>query len=387
MAKEKKYNLSNKVTEAWALDDYYVKIQDQEICDSDIVDFEAVYGGCEVQAHIQFIDSKGITTGDAKKSGNVGVGAFIKVGWTTAQGCQWDGEFFVKKMTTTTNDKNQKLVKLILVDKETRNFKGTFKDKAHKDKEFSKGIKEFADGIKSEAKDFIVAGPKKELKLNLQIPAHIDFHTFIKGMGKKMGYKFIKDKFSNYLVHNEHLEFGKLMSTKNTYEYDVNQYSFNRIVQFNIDGFDMEAYLASIPTTNTSIDPITNQAKESREKGTDTKTSKKKVEGSKSDAKTGKVKASDLVKMTRGSKQGKITAKDKQYFNTLNNAQKCSIWVPGSSSNLVGKKVKVVFPKPTYYEGDDEIFAGEWEVYAVRDKVIGMYYMMELFLRRPGQKA
>jgi hypothetical protein len=375
----------DKVTEAWSLDDYYIKIQDQEICDSDIVDFEAVYGGCEVQAHVQFIDTKGITTGDKKKSGNLGIGAFVKIGWTTAQGCKWNGEFFVTKIYSKTNDKNQKLVKLLLTDKETRNFKGTFKDKANPDNELSKTFKDHINDIKTEDKEFIVAGPKKELKLNLQIPANIDFHSFLNKVCDKFNYKYIKDKYSNYMVHNEHLEFNKLKTTQFTYMYDTNQYSFNRIVLFNIDGFDMDAYLSSIPTTLTSIDATTNQAKESRTDGTDTKTSKKKVEESSSDSKTSGVKSSTIVGATRGSKQGRITGQDKQYFNTLNSAQKCSIWVPGKSSNLIGKKIKVIFPKPTYYEGDDELFSGTWEVYGVRDKVIGMYYMMELFLRRPGQ--
>ncbi len=160
-----------------------------------------------------------------------------------------------------------------------------------------------------------------------------------------------------------------------TYVYDTNQFSLNRIVQFEIDGFDMESYLESMPKTITSIDPITNQSEESVKNGTDTKTSKKDPDITDN--------INKIVKSTRGTKQGKLIGKDKQYFNTINNANKCRIWVPGVSSNLIGKKITVVFPKPTYYDGEDEVFEGEWEVYAVRDKVIGFYYMMELFLRKP----
>jgi len=388
---QESYNLSNKITEAWILQDYYIKINNQEICDQDIVDFEAVYGGCEVRARVKFIDTKGILTGDKPDSGHLGVGGFVTIGWTTAEGCEWSGEFSISKINTINNDKNQKLVQLDLVDKETRNFEGTYKNKAHKDKEYSKIIQEHVEKNKTEKqREFKIVPPKefKELKMNLQIPAHINFHSWIKKSGKKFGFKLIKDKFTSYFVHKEHLEFNNLKQTQFVYEYNTSQYSFNRIVQFNVEGFDMDAYLSSIPKTTSSIDPVTAQAKESKEKGTNTKTTKKKVEESKSEGKVAGQKVSKAVKAHKGSKQSKITGNDKQYFNVLNNAQKCSIWVPGKSSNMIGKKITVIFPKPTHYStnGDDDMFTGIWEVYGVRDKVIGMYYMMELFLRRSNDE-
>jgi hypothetical protein len=99
------------------------------------------------------------------------------------------------------------------------------------------------------------------------------------------------------------------------------------------------------------------------------------------------VKNTDIIS-TRGLKQGDAIGKNQQYYETLNNAQKCSIWVPGRVDSLVGKKVQVVFPKPTYYASDsDKLFTGDWEVYMVRDKIIGSYYLNELFLRRPGGKT
>jgi hypothetical protein len=97
------------------------------------------------------------------------------------------------------------------------------------------------------------------------------------------------------------------------------------------------------------------------------------------------IKTSDMV-LGKGKKQGHMTGKDKQYFETISNAQKCSIWVPGRVDNLVGKKITVIFPKPSYYykQPDDKIFTGDWEVYLVRDKIIGGYFMNELFIRRPA---
>jgi hypothetical protein len=374
----KSKNISNKVTDAWALQDYYISINDQEICDIDIVDFEAVYGGCEVKALVKFIDSKGILTGDKQKAGIKASAGFVKVGWVNCTGCSFEGEFFITGIRTTNNEKNQKLIQLDLVDKETRNLKGTFKDKFHKDKKISDVIKETYSENKTE-KDIIIAANDVEEKLNIQIPGNIDFHSFIGKFCDKFNYKFIKDKMNTYLVHGSKLEFDKLSTSQNTYIYDTNQYAMNRIVQFEMDGFDMEAYLSSMPTTTNTTSSLHAQGEKSRKEGTDTNTSKKE------DIPVDK-NVEKAVKSTRGSKQQTLLSKDKQYFNSINNAQRCSIWVPGMTSNLIGKKVTVVFPKPSYYEGDDEIFTGEWEVFGVRDKIIGFYYMMELFLRRPGGK-
>jgi len=392
MAGTETYNISNKITEAWVLQDYYVKINDQEICDEDLVDFEAIYGGCEIKARLKFIDSKGISTGDKEKTGHLGIGGFITVGWTTAEGCSWEGKFSLKKIKTNINDKNQKLIQFDLEDLETRNFKGTYRNKAHQNKEFSKVIQEHVEKDKTEkTKEFKIVPPKskKEEKMNIQVPANIDFHTFLKKAGNKFNYKFIKDKFTNYFVHKEHTEYNNLQKTEIVYEYNTSQYSFNRIVQFNIDGFDVDAYLSSIPKSTPSIDPMTNQSENSKKEGTDTKSKKEEVKESDSNSSNAKVKNEEVVKAHKGSKQGKTVAKDKQYFDVLNNAQKCSIWVPGRNMNIIGKKVTVVFPKPTYYNstGNDEMFTGIWEVYGSRDKVIGMYYMMELFLRRAGEDS
>ncbi len=204
---KKSTNISNKLTEAWVLQDYYIKFNDQEICDQDIVEFEAMYGGCEIIGLIQFIDSKGILTD--KESGLKSSPGFIKIGWTTCTGCEWEQEFFVSGIKSINNSKNQKLVQLDLIDKETRNFKGTFKNKNNHNVKFSEGIREAVNKHKTETKEIVISAPKKEQKLNLVIPANIDFHDYIKKICETMNYKFIKDKFNTYIVHAEHLVFDK----------------------------------------------------------------------------------------------------------------------------------------------------------------------------------
>jgi hypothetical protein len=380
--------ISNKVTEAWALEDIYIIVNGTEICDIDIVGFEAIFGGCNIPAQLQFIDSKGLTTGDTPDSANISVGGIVEIGFTTAQGCDWSDEFVIKKVNTDNNSKNQKLVTLTLEDLETRNLKGSYVSKGYPNKKFSEAMESQFEELGNDAlrkkKKFEVLGPKEEKRLNIVVPANINFYDYLNKEMKDKNYTYVKDKHNSYLIHDENREYDKLKSLGDVYEYDTNQFSFTRIVQFNIEGFDMDAYLASIPTQVTSIDSVNANSEDSKD-GVDSKISVK--DPSKEiQIKTSGVNPGDLAKVTRGKKQGHKTANDKQYFETISNAQKCSIWAPGRTDNMVGRKIEVSFPKPSYYAGtdNDKIFSGEWEVYMVRDKIIGMYYMQELFLRRPG---
>jgi hypothetical protein len=388
----KESGISNKVTEAWALEDLYVKVNSTELCEIDIVGYEAIYGGCNVPAELQFIDSRGLTTGDTDNSADIGIGGNVEIGFTTPTGCDFKETYVIKQVLTTNNSKNQKLVTLKLEDLESRNLKGSFVSKGYPEKEFSKATEEHLNELnkdvqKTTKKELVVVPPKKEQKINMVIPTNIDFYTFLNKEMKDKGFSYIKDKTKNYLVHAENKEFDKLKSEGDVYEFDTHPFSLTRIVQFNVEGFNMDGYLASIPTSVNSIDLVTNNSKDSKD-GTDTKISKKDSEG----ATKSKISGQDPGKVTkqsvRGSKQGQKTAKDQQYFETLSNLQKMSIWVPGRVDNMVGRKIKVILPKPSYYAntGNDDLFSGEWEVYGTRDKIIGMYFMQELYIRRPGGK-
>jgi len=383
----KESGITSKVTEAWALEDFYIKINDIEICDSDLVGFECLYGGCNIPGEVQFIDSKGITTGDVKSAANISVGGIVEIGYITSTNCSFKDNYVITNVLISTNSKNQKLVTLKLEDIETRNMKGSYVNKGYPDKPFSEVVKEHDKEIKNDKlrknKELEIIPPDNEKKVNTVIPANVDYYTFLNREMKDKGFSYIKDKSINYLVHNSQRVFDKLKSFGDVFEFDsASPFSFSRIVQFDIKGFDMDTYLNNIPVSNTSIDLVSANSEDSKD-GIDSKISRKDTSKS-TNVKTSGINPGDLSKMSRGSKQGTKQINDEQYFEKLSNAQQMSIWVPGRTDNMVGKKIKAILPKPSYYQGDDKIFSGEWEVYMVRDKIIGAYFMQELFLRRPG---
>jgi len=387
-AKEVNENsLSNKVTDVWVVSDYYAYINDYELCSADLVDFESVFGGCEIKARLKFLDTKGVTTGQqGGKTGHLGVGGFVKIGFTDPMGCPFEHEYVITSLKHLDNHKNQRLVQIDMVDKETRNMKGTFQTKGHPGKKFTEAIdKHYKDT--GNKKKFNIVGPIKEALVNTVIPSHIDFHTFLTKEAKFRGFKFIKDRFANYLVHAEHLEFNKLMKLPDIFEIDAKQFSFGRIVQTNLQGFNFEALAKSVPTSVMNIDNILNNSLDFLKDGVSTLIHQKPAEKSQSDKKNATVKISDISKITRGQKQAVAPNNNKQTFNTLNNVNKGSIWVPGRNGNMVGKKITVNLPNVnSYSKGSDEMHTGEYEVYAVRDKIVGGgYFMQELFIRRPGQ--
>jgi len=396
MPKPNEKGLSNKLTEAWQLRDMYVKLNDVELCDIDVIDYECVYGGCQVPAQLKFIDSKGYTTGDSPEAANLTIGGFVEVGFTTADGCDHKELFSIKDIIMNTNKHNQKMVTLKLEDAETRNMKGAFKVKGYPGKKFSEAVQSHMKEIGNDAlragKELVVAAPKmiQEKALNLVVPGHLNFHEFLNIELKERGFHYIKDRAMNYLVHEEHKEFGKLLHTGNVFEFDaVNEFDFNRIVQFDIAGYSSEVFHCALSTSNTSLDPIDANSDEAVKgtQGTDSKISKKNAEKSQNDMDVSGVKMSEMANIGRGSKQGSQIGGNQQYFNNLSNANKASIWVPGRVDNLIGKMIKAIFPKPTYYATqNDHLFTGDWEVYLVRDKIINGFFMNELFLRRPGGK-
>jgi len=379
--------ITSKVTEAWSLEDFYIKINGVEVCDADLTGFECIYGGCNLPAQIQFIDSKGITTGDVSSAANIGVGGIVEVGYTTPTNCDFRDDFVIKKVSTQNNSKNQKLVTLELEDLETRNMKGSYVNKGYPDKKFSEVVESHDKEIKNDKlrgkKKLSIIPPENEKPVNIVIPSSIDYYTWLTTEMNDKGFSYIKDKSINYLIHTSNRVFDKLSNLGDVFEYDAESpFSFSRIVQFNVEGFDMDAYLESIPTSFTSIDLVTQNSKENKDKIDSKMSQKDPKENVKT--KTSGVAVGDLAILSRGKKTGQKEIKDQQYFEAISNAQKMSIWVPGRTDNMIGRKITVNLPKPSYYIGDDKIFSGEWEVYMSRDKIIGAYFMQELFLRRPG---
>ena len=123
-------------------------------------------------------------------------------------------------------------------------------------------------------------------------------------------------------------------------------------------------------------------------KGWMKKQQEKKVEKSENDTMVGKGVMNSKMIASRGEKQGNRSNTELQYFSALSKASECSIWVPGRNINRVGMTVEVNFPRPKFYKNSeyDTQFSGDWEVTYARDKIIGQYFVQELFLRRPGKK-
>ncbi len=63
------------------------------------------------------------------------------------------------------------------------------------------------------------------------------------------------------------------------------------------------------------------------------------------------------------------------------------IWVPALPNRIVGRKVTVNFPKPTYGDQSDidDAISGEFEIVKLREKIIKEYAVQELHLARPGK--
>ena len=208
-----------------------------------------------------------------KKTTKIQAGGFIKVGFTDSKGCEAKLDFTISKINHSVDKKNQKLVQLLLQDKESRNMMGSYVAKGYPDTKFSEVIEKHLKEIKVE--NITIDKPDVEEALNMVIPAHKNFFTVFMQTLKEKNYQFRTDKFASYLVHNSKQEFKKLKSTKETFEYDADALSLARILQYDIKGYDVNAYLASVPVKNLSMDHSTATSKDN-DKGVDEKTARKK---------------------------------------------------------------------------------------------------------------
>ena len=366
--------VNHKLTEAWALKDLYVKYNGCELADEDFVDFEVLFGGNCAPANLLFLDRQGFTSGDEGKSTDPKVGGLVKIGYTDMKGCDIENEYSITKIDTSKDKKDQSLVQVGLIDKTTRNMKGTYVSKGYPNKNYSDATKEHLNKIGE--KEITVVPPKKEEKANIVVGSNKSYHEVFHKTAEDRGYEYKTDRKANYLVHKEHTSFDKLTSRGEVFEYDTDAIALNRIIQYQIKGYDSNAFLGAPPTVVSSDDPRSVNSEDNK-KGVDQKQDKKTPKEKKKEEAAGV--------HTRGAKHVVKTGKQKEYYNSLSNANKMSIWVPGRNINRVGTKVQVNMPRPKEYKSNeyDEVFSGEYEVELVRDKIIGWYFVQELFLRRP----
>lgn len=378
--------LTHKLNEAWIAKDYFIELNGCEVRESDMLDLEIIYGGCSVNGILTIQDTQGIMSGSVDGSSSLQPGGFARIGWSAAGGCggEFDETFSITKVKSTTDEKNRRLLAIEFVDSETRNAKGSFKAKNYNGKKVSEVAQEHYDLIKTSAptqRTLKITPHKTEPKVSMAVPSNMDNFTFLNTWGLQQGYARIKDKFTDYFVSKQSTEFDMMATENEEFEVDpVSQFSFWRVLQYNLDGYDVNALMDSIPTQLSNTTGSLNEDGESKDK---LAKSSNKVSAVKTEQ-AGKSK--DQV-ASKGIKTGnKINESSQQYFNTLSNAQTCSIWVPGLNKNRIGFKSIVNFPKPSYLQANehDPAFSGSWEITAVRDKIIRQYFVQELFLRRVG---
>lgn len=382
---------AHKLTEAWIVSDYYIEINGCELRETDILDFECMFGCNTVRAVLTFQDSQGIMAGEPTNSKSLGLGGVVNVGFTAAAGCggEYEELFSIENVSSAVDKTNKRVVILHLIDLESRNQQGTFVSKGFSKKKYSDIVKEHYtnnQAVTDNPRKLSVIGHIEEIKQNLTIPSNMNFKDWLNVSLPLNGYSHIKDKYSEYIVSNQTTEFDKLKSSKEEFEVDAEtEFSFWRILQYNLNGFDVSSIMSSIP------EAVSNKASLNTD-GTaeETLAISSKIKN-KETVQKGGVAGTDQSKMikSRGTKQSTVSSGElQQYFTAVSGAQTCSIWVPGLNKNRIGFRVIVNFPRPQYLQQDiyDSTFSGEWEVYAVRDKIIKQFFVQELFLRRPGGK-
>jgi len=372
--------LSNKLTETCIVDEYFIEFNGCEVRKNDVQDFEVLWGSDCVKAVLTIIDTTGTISGDTQGSAPLTVGGMVNVHFVSGKTCEFDYDFYVEKINHIQDTNNKRLLTINLIDKETLNLKGTFVNKGYPETTYSDAIeKHLNDNGVTNIK--VVRGAN-EPKVNTVIPAHRNALDVITSDIKAKGMELVRTMSGGYLVSKECKTFDKLTSTNEEFEYDVaNHLSFWRILQYNIQGLDMDALLQTIPVKQTFMSSVS-QIEDTE--GTD---SKAEVNNSKDTSTIGKNSITDLVNYRGEKLKSSETKNTKEYFNKIAGVQKASIWVPGLSIDRIGKKVTVHFPTPPSINTSDydEILSGEWEVYMVRDKIIKEFFVQELFIRRAGQ--
>ena len=376
--------VSNKLTEAWALKSYFVEVNDCLIEESDYVDFECILGGGCIRASFSFLDNHGFMGQDKNA---IEVGGLVQVEYTDVLGCETKLNFSINKITQDKDSKDQKLINFQMTDNISRNMKSTYKGKSYKDKKISEVLEEHLEetgNTEENMKHKIeVVGPEKESEKSIIIGSHAPFSGIFNHLLEENHYEYKTDRDTNYVVHKEHLGFDKLKETGETFEPDTDDISMSRILQYNIKGYDLNVLLDNVPEKNTSLDDSTMNEKDNKD-GVEGK-----HEISKPECEDKEVCAPAKKVTSRGTKQTANPGDYKKIYSAISNAQSMSIWIPGRNINRVGMTVDVNFPRPIQYKNTeyDKEFSGSWEVVNVRDKVIGYYYVQELFLRRPGSKG
>jgi len=376
--------INKKVTEAWACRDLYAEYNNCELSEASFVDFETIFGGNKVLGSFIFLDNEGFTSTLNGHGANPAEGGILKIGYTDCLGCPIENEYIITNINQQTDKRDQKLVHMELIDVATRRMQGTYKGKGYPDKKYNDAIKDHLKEIK--VKDIKVIKKKDEQKINMVVSQGKNFFETLQETTSEKGYKVIHDRAASYIAPKEVLGFDVLKNDGEVFSFEAGPIAVNRIVQFDVNGFNSDVLLQNVKTEVHSDSDQTVNSKDSKD-GIKQTTIKEEAKSSKNDKNiTGGTKVSEGIHQV-GTKLIMKPNEEKKYFNSLKDAQTMRIWVPGRNINRVGVKCEVNLPRPKFYSGVeyDKVFSGEWETYYVRDKIIGWYFMQEIFLRRPGK--
>ena len=376
--------INKKLSEAWACRDLWAEYNNCELTEASFVDFETIFGGNKVLGSFIFLDNEGFTSTLNGTGASPAEGGILKIGYTDCLGCDISNEYIITKISQQTDRKDQKLVHMELIDVKTRRMQGTFKSKGYPDKKYNDAIKEHLTSVGVD--DIKVIKKQKEQKINMVVSQGKNFFETLTETSLEKGYQVIHDRAQSYLAPKEALSFDNLQHDGEVFVFETNPIAANRIVQFNINGFDSDVLLQNVKSEVQSDDDQSVNSADSAD-GIKQATVSEKAKASKNNKKmTGGTKIDEGIHQV-GTKLILKPNEEKKYFNSLKGAQTMRIWVPGRNINRVGVKCEVNLPRPKFYSGNeyDKVFSGDWETYYVRDKIIGWYFMQELFLRRPGK--
>jgi len=381
--KDNSLGINKKLSEAWACQDLWAEYNNCELQEASFVDFEALFGGNKVIASFIFLDNEGFTSTLNGVGADPAEGGLLKIGYTDCLGCKITNEYYITKVNQQTDKKDQKLVHLELIDIASRRMQGTFKAKGYPDTTYNDALTKHLKEINVKIK---VIDKKIEQKINMVVSQGKNFFETLVDTTFEKGYQIIHDRAASYVAPKEVLGFDVLKNDGEVFEFETNPIAVNRIVQFKIKGFDSDVLLQNVKSEVQSDDDQSVNSADNKD-GVKQATIKAKAKESKNDKQVTKgTKVSETIHQ-QGTKLLVKPNEEKKYFNSLKDAQQMSIWVPGRNINRVGVKCEVNLPRPKFYAANeyDKVFSGEWETYYVRDKIIGWYFMQEIFLRRPGK--
>ncbi len=384
MDTQKSYDFTSKFDECWQTNDLEIWFNKMAgnpqsiLNNNDLLTYEVLWDGSNTNGVISFIDVQ-----ELQKQLPLDVGGFIDVSFTSQENTKigkpapFSKQFYITSVTLSDGDSRgaAKIVTCNFIDNETQKLKSGFFNDSYDMKKPSDSFKEIFKKHKIEVEMF---KDVTELATSILTPAHLSTFDFLAGEFSHRGYKLIQDRLSTAVAHVSNLLNSDAAHTGEFFEYKPSAYWTRfQVIEYNIEGFNINALENSNPAT---INSINNEMQNQKEMDVTTK------ESNPSGGKIGGVQTKDRQPLSGQKQKTSLNKNEEDVSCSLKDLQKMSVWVPGWNGNRLNKKVKIELPRPTEYDQnvDDPNFTGDWVVNKVRDKIIGSYFIQELFVSRAG---